>query len=191
MTETYAKLGRGGAGNFYAPSDLQPSSSDLEAQSQSRSASQTSQADLALARTLSSQQPAPEYAHTGRGGAGNWIKPSEHAAPLPTTAADVGQSATSSPASDRAAPHSHQTGGAGAAPLPKPSLRAGRGGAGNFDWGAAAAEEAERQRKEEEGRRAEEDGKKVVEEEVENALAGLTTPGRAVIGDRARRSALR
>ena len=62
--------------------------------------------------------------------------------------------------------------------------RGGRGGAGNYDWGAA--EEEERKRKGE-LERVEEEGRRRFEGEVESALKGLTPPGRVVVGDTARK----
>jgi len=79
MAESYTKLGRGGAGNFYSKKDiasvfsllhLHPSKTpnnhqpDLEAQIQD------------LTRTPTTSNP-PEYQHTGRGGAGNFVAPGE------------------------------------------------------------------------------------------------------------------
>jgi len=175
MTEPYQKTGRGGAGNFYSKEDIKPSlqPTDLESQSQSQSQSQQTEASSEdLSKSPSSQQqPPPEYAHTGRGGAGNWIKPSELPSnpTLPTTSPNT------------PAPTPLVESGIG---LVKPVFRGGRGGAGNYDWGAVEAEERKR---EEERAREEEEGRRVVDGEVESALRGLRRPGRVVVGDDARK----
>lgn len=149
-----------------------------------------------LARALSASQPAPEYLHTGRGGAGNWLKPTDLAqaglaqtsSPDPTsitptssssspTAASPSTSSSSSPPLF-ANPSSTSRPGIGVSKRvlggSKPTYKGGRGGAGNY----TDFEAEERARKEEEERvRAEMERR--VERDVE---AGLARPARAYGG---------
>ncbi|TVY32552.1 hypothetical protein LOCC1_G008955, partial [Lachnellula occidentalis] len=145
MTEPYQKTGRGGAGNFYSKEDIKPSLQPSDLESQSQRQSQQTEALEELSASNSSQPPT-EYLHTGRGGAGNWVKPSE--LPLnPTLPTTTPESTIPIPAPT---------------PLVKPVFRGGRGGAGNYDWGAVEAEE---RRREEERKRGEEEGRRVVDGE--------------------------
>ncbi|KAK2630149.1 hypothetical protein QTJ16_000969 [Diplocarpon rosae] len=119
MTEVYQKVGRGGAGNFYSKQDMVEANknSDLESASRQRPTSNPSPASTA---------PAPEYLHTGRGGAGNWVQPSELAssglAQIHPTSDLISTSKPAAGASPAA-----RVGGSS-----KPTYRSGRGGAGNY-----------------------------------------------------------
>lgn len=159
-TEPYQKLGRGGAGNFYTKQSPQ----DLESQP-------ATETETELIKTLSSQQPAAEYAHTGRGGAGNWVRPSDElfkaSEDLPTTEAKV-------VIPER---NSSLAGGGGGGGGWKATYRGGRGGAGNYEW-RDDAEERKREKEEAERRRGEVDGV------VGRALEGLREPGRVMVGGR-------
>jgi len=157
MSEPYKKVGRGGAGNFYSPKDIEDvskaaESSDLEAQSLPQTETDT---------VIPSQpREAPEYLHTGRGGAGNWIQPST------LTSSGLTQTSTS--------PATSKTGNNQIRGPSKPMYRGGRGGAGNYVDPEAEEREA-REKEEVERRRVEES----VERDVER---GLARPERAYGG---------
>ena len=103
-----------------------------------------------LARALSASQPTPEYLHTGRGGAGNWLKPTDltssgltqTSSPDPTSIAPTSSSSsstdagpsTSSSSSSLTAPPVRPGIGVSKRVLggSKPSYKGGRGGAGNY-----------------------------------------------------------
>ncbi|KAG4432596.1 hypothetical protein IFR05_011921 [Cadophora sp. M221] len=71
MSEVYRKVGRGGAGNYYSKQDIvdaTKNTGDIESQTPSTTTNTS---------TATQASPAPEYLHTGRGGAGNWVQPSE------------------------------------------------------------------------------------------------------------------
>jgi hypothetical protein len=147
-----------------------------------------------LARALSASQPAPEYLHTGRGGAGNWLKPTDltqaglaqisspdSTSITPTSTSsptEVGPSTSSSSPPLFTNPSSASRPGIGVSKRvlggSKPTYRGGRGGAGNY----TDFEAEERARREEEERvRAEMERR--VERDVE---AGLARPARAYGG---------
>jgi hypothetical protein len=148
-----------------------------------------------LARALSASQPAPEYLHTGRGGAGNWLKPTDLTqagltqtpSPDPTSLTptsssssptEVGPSTSSSSPPLFTNPSSASRPGIGVSKRvlggSKPTYKGGRGGAGNY----TDFEAEERARREEEERvRAEMERR--VERDVE---AGLARPARAYGG---------
>ncbi|KAI4211345.1 MAG: hypothetical protein LQ351_005900 [Letrouitia transgressa] len=66
-SESYRKVGRGGAGNYYSPQDVEDLqkkvAEDIESQPEAG-------AELPLA-----DENRPEYIHSGRGGAGNYETP--------------------------------------------------------------------------------------------------------------------
>lgn len=144
-----------------------------------------------LARALSASQPAPEYLHTGRGGAGNWLKPTDltqaglaqTSSPDPTSITPTSSSsptAASSSTSSSSPPLSSASSRPGIGVSKrvlggsKPTYKGGRGGAGNY----TDFEAEERARREEEERvRAEMERR--VERDVE---AGLARPARAYGG---------
>ncbi|TVY15684.1 hypothetical protein LARI1_G006812 [Lachnellula arida] len=177
------KSGRGGAGNFHSP-QVPHQPTDLESQSHSQQTKEE-YLSLPLSKTTSSQQQ-PEYAHTGRGGAGNWIKPSSNnLLHLPITNPDPNPSPSLSPAQSNGG-----NGSEGRTNIVKATYRGGRGGAGNYEWGQGAVEaeaEGKRAREEEEEEKEREKGRRVVDGEVESALRGLRRPGRVVVGDDARK----
>ncbi|ORY12547.1 hypothetical protein BCR34DRAFT_651039 [Clohesyomyces aquaticus] len=156
--------GRGGAGNIVTEAQVQAQTKrvaeDLEAQR-----SLTSSAAPPATSATSNPQ---DYAHSGRGGAGNWYQPSELAAHGSFVSPD---DSTSLPTTDRPAvstPWHPET-------QEMPVARAGRGGAGNFVW--KGEEEKERER------RVEEERRRGVEERVERVVEeGLAKPGAVVLG---------
>ncbi|KAH6719961.1 hypothetical protein DL95DRAFT_145699 [Leptodontidium sp. 2 PMI_412] len=164
MSDVYRKVGRGGAGNYYSKQDIvdaTKNTGDIESQTPSSTTVNTS---------TSHSSPAPEYLHTGRGGAGNWVQPSElKSHGLTQQSEDMHSTATTRPAE---APAQRVLGSS------KPTYRGGRGGAGNyFDDGE------EKRRVEEEERREREREREVqgrVEEDVER---GLKRPERAYGGN--------
>lgn len=143
------RSGRGGAGNIYPKGDVEKVSKpeDVESQSQVDSSS-TSINDLT--RSISATNPPPEYLHTGRGGAGNWVQPKElHSQGLTQESTLSGQDA------------SKRTIGSS-----KPTYKGGRGGAGNY--GSLEQEEQERRQQEQKKR---DQVEKAVERDVESGLA--------------------
>ncbi|OAK99216.1 hypothetical protein IQ06DRAFT_336813 [Phaeosphaeriaceae sp. SRC1lsM3a] len=157
--------GRGGAGNILqAKEDSKKIVEDVEANRASAPIAQPSQP--------TSQQPS-DYAHMGRGGAGNWYQPTE-----------LQKDGTfTQPADSTAIPTSskpqistpwHPEG------QELPVARAGRGGAGNFVW-----KSEEQVRREREGRELDELKKKEnVQREVERDVeAVLARPGAARLGE--------
>lgn len=197
MADVYKKVGRGGAGNFYSKKDAADVAtnkvrvneaiattstvlqslqlqilmviiqSDLESQTQP-----TLTADLT--RAISASKPPPEYLHTGRGGAGNWVQPSELTAQglaqvgPPDATSEASATSPSSASNAKIGVSQRVLGGA------KPTYRGGRGGAGNYTDFA----EEERLKKEEEER---------VRRETEDRItrdveAGLARPPRAYGG---------
>ncbi|PSN68021.1 hypothetical protein BS50DRAFT_572995 [Corynespora cassiicola Philippines] len=158
--------GRGGAGNIV---------SDEQVKEQSRKVADDLEANRSLASSAappltstSSQTQAQEYAHTGRGGAGNWYQPSEL-----EKAGSFSQPADSTaiPTSSRPQISTpwHPEG------QELPVARAGRGGAGNFVWRDESKEQASRE--------AEEKVKDKVRGEAERDVeAGLQKPGAALLG---------
>ncbi|KAF4983223.1 hypothetical protein FZEAL_1326 [Fusarium zealandicum] len=129
--DVYRKVGRGGAGNYYAATKADDASRDLEAQD--------------LATTLA---PPPDRAsaqvpaRAGRGGAGNYVNPAD----LPD-AREQSEMADKTAAAISASlkRNQHQRGGL-----------AGRGGAGNWKADEEQAREDERTRGEEMERKAKE-----------------------------------
>jgi len=100
-SERLQRVGRGGAGNFYLPGGgLGGETTQNESQSDPV-------VDAAIVADAVARKPLAEFAHTGRGGAGNYCSPKE------LDGMKVG-------ATDSGAP-----------PLQRPAYR-GRGGAGNF-----------------------------------------------------------
>ncbi|KAH7360571.1 hypothetical protein BKA65DRAFT_391243 [Rhexocercosporidium sp. MPI-PUGE-AT-0058] len=164
MSDVYRKVGRGGAGNYYSKQDIADATKntgDIESQTPSSPTTSTPSNTTSL--------PAPEYQHTGRGGAGNWVQPSSlQSHGLSQQPEDTHSTATTRPAE---APAQRVMGSS------KPTYRGGRGGAGNyFDDGE------ERRRVEEEERervRREREVQGRVEEDVER---GLRRPERAYGG---------
>ncbi|KAF2450092.1 hypothetical protein P171DRAFT_469941 [Karstenula rhodostoma CBS 690.94] len=153
--------GRGGAGNIMrAQEQSKKAVEDVEAQG----------APIAAPPPPSASAPAAQpYAHTGRGGAGNWYEPSKlakdgtFAAPEDATA--LPPSNTRPNVSTPWHPQNQQM----------PVGRAGRGGAGNFVW---KDDEEEEKRRGEEERRSE-----MVREGVEKDVeAGLAKPPGALLG---------
>ncbi|KAE9379164.1 hypothetical protein N431DRAFT_478238 [Stipitochalara longipes BDJ] len=189
MSEPYKKVGRGGAGNFYSKKDVE----DIKGKGKAVDPEAVPPATADLARALSASQPAPEYLHTGRGGAGNWLKPTDltssglaqtfspdptSIAPSSSSSADAGPSSpsSSSPTSSFVNPAPRPGIGVSKRVLggSKPTYKGGRGGAGNY----TDFEAEERARRDEEERvRAEMERK--VERDVE---AGLARPARAYGG---------
>lgn len=118
---------------------------------------------------LASAPAAQPYAHTGRGGAGNWYEPAKlakdgtFAAPVDATALPPTNAKPN--VSTPWHPESQQM----------PVGRAGRGGAGNFVW---KDDEEEKRTREEEEKLSEE-----VSESVERHVeAGLAKPPGALLG---------
>ncbi|RDW71108.1 hypothetical protein BP5796_04882 [Coleophoma crateriformis] len=192
--DVYKKVGRGGAGNFYSKKDIEDvkgkgKADDVEAQSPTST--------RALAAAIAASQPPPEYQHTGRGGAGNWIQPTElvtqglsqAAAREENPTAESINSSLPTPHSPSATPKS-PTARAQRPRLPPSSssssstttarYRGGRGGAGNYSVPDTAAMKAEREKKEKE---EEEKAIKLVEERIrQDVEAGLAKPAKAYGG---------
>lgn len=195
MTDAYRKVGRGGAGNFYSPKDVE----DVEKAAQARADADPEAQKAAVSPTAAADEPPSDpaqhpsstpsssstarhpystasYARTGRGGAGNFVDPvvaaaaqivTTHAQPRPATVHTTGNQSFAASSSSAAARRDH------------PSLTttttttgySGRGGAGNWtadDSQHAYEEEADRKR------RAALDAKV-----VDAVTAGLPSPIRA------------
>ncbi|KAL3423682.1 hypothetical protein PVAG01_05429 [Phlyctema vagabunda] len=182
--EAYKKVGRGGAGNFWSKKDVVEAEGkgkgrDIEAQPTSTSTSTTS------------AQPPPEYLHTGRGGAGNWVQPTElisqglaqRASPNPTDDDVATPPSSSSSAQPRARPGLTSSSSSSSS-IPKsvniPSsttttarYRGGRGGAGNYSVPESPAERERKARLE----------RAAVDERIRlDVDAGLAKPPRAYGG---------
>lgn len=180
MAEQYMKAGRGGAGNFYSKQDLVDAAKtahqdDPEAQSTIND----------LTRVPTTSNAAPEYLHTGRGGAGNWVQPSslqsqglsQAASPNATSTTSVLLPSTNTSQSTQGynkaifGPPQRTIGSS------KPIYRGGRGGAGNY-VDPEVEERMKRERAE-----AEEKARIEVEKKVERDVeAGLARPPRAYGG---------
>jgi hypothetical protein len=118
-----------------------------------------------------SQQPS-EYAHMGRGGAGNWYQPTELQKDGTFTQAADSTAVPTSSKPQISTPWHPET-------QEMPIARSGRGGAGNFVW-----KSDEQIRKEKDGRELDELKKKeTVSQEVERDVeAVLARPGAARLG---------
>ncbi|KAH8664985.1 hypothetical protein BGZ60DRAFT_529331 [Tricladium varicosporioides] len=175
MTEPYRRAGRGGAGNFWSQEDVKNVEKNESADVESQNPSAT-ESDLQRTQTALSARETPEYAHIGRGGAGNFHTPSS--IPLSPTAPSI-PTRTSSQASTL--PNSSIPRPVAQVPE-QPAFRGGRGGAGNFLWGNGAEEEERvKQLREAEEREREERLKMEIAASVEG---GLQRPPGAVVGDR-------
>ncbi|KAF2101845.1 HET-domain-containing protein [Rhizodiscina lignyota] len=137
--------GRGGAGNIWqAQVENKRVAEDVEAQ---HSQSTASPSAPSISTNMSSEPQ--QYAHSGRGGAGNWYSPvelSQHGTFSSTSTSPTSPSSVT-PTSATATGAMHQE---------LPSAKSGRGGMGNFVWGPSEKEkeEWERRRQEEERVRA-------------------------------------
>lgn len=154
--------GRGGAGNIVSDAQMQDQSKkiaeDLEA----------NRSPTSSAAPPATSTPAQDYAHMGRGGAGNWCQPAEleregeFTQPLDSTALPTSSKPLVS------TPWHPET-------QELPVARVGRGGAGNFVW---KDEERERKRAIEQ-----EKVKAQVDEKVERDVElGLAKPPSVVLG---------
>ncbi|KAF2125830.1 hypothetical protein P153DRAFT_425617 [Dothidotthia symphoricarpi CBS 119687] len=161
--------GRGGAGNFYkAQEESKKAAEDLE--------ENRTQPTTSTTATSTAAQAAQPYAHTGRGGAGNWYEPATLQQTGTFTQPD---DATRLPTGEKPAVSApwHPEG------VELPVARSGRGGAGNFVWkGEAHGEKMNDGEKE-----REEMVRRGVERDVE---AGLQRPGAARVGGKSHWSML-
>ncbi|KAF2824749.1 hypothetical protein CC86DRAFT_325942, partial [Ophiobolus disseminans] len=157
--------GRGGAGNILqAKEDTKKAASDIEAAHASTTTQPTAEP--------TPQQPPSDYAHMGRGGAGNWYQPTALSKDGTfTQPAD----ATTQPTSSQPAVSTpwHPEG------QELPVARSGRGGAGNFVWRSEEQVRLEREGREMQDMKRKEDVSEAVERDVER---GLQMPGRARLG---------
>jgi len=140
MAESSRRIGRGGAGNFYSPKHVEDASKAAAAEDPEAQTPIMTTNDLT--RASASTAPPPEYQHTGRGGAGNWVKPDELESQGFSQEHDSISTATSP------TPVSGTSFVLGAS---KPTYRGGRGGAGNY----TDAETEERGKEKEESLRRE------------------------------------
>jgi hypothetical protein len=170
--------GRGGAGNYYAAQEESKKATEVSAPMSSdlrgihRYSYPNNRQDVEANRTTStttasssrSAQPSKasqDYAHMGRGGAGNWYEPKELSKEGTfTQPADATAIPTSS--KPQVSTPWHPEG------QELPVARSGRGGAGNFVWKSAQGEEEKREREDQERR----EGLRVqAERSVEGSLA--------------------
>ncbi|KAL8863638.1 MAG: hypothetical protein Q9178_000321 [Gyalolechia marmorata] len=68
-SDTYLKVGRGGAGNYYSRQDIQQVQNQVDIEAQTKTAGELRAADA----------KEREYVHSGRGGAGNYSSASDAA----------------------------------------------------------------------------------------------------------------
>ncbi|KAI9882438.1 MAG: hypothetical protein M1823_005818 [Watsoniomyces obsoletus] len=193
------KVGRGGAGNIF--NEAEPAirrSDDLEAQRSLEDDLAVDEADT-RDRINNTNRPPPDYAHSGRGGAGNWFSPREEiekvgkeqemkpmekdrvgkpSSPGPNPGpSPLTSTTTSSPAKATPTPSSPIT-------VVRPEFKfrpGGRGGAGNIEFGRQIAEQHRREKE----NRMQQGIKKDVEisqQVVVDVEAGLTTPPKARLG---------
>ena len=152
-----APYGRGGAGNYEAAiqRDNEKISNDLEANQSAADNATNSYAPPDIAEKSEAQ-----YAHTGRGGAGNYYSPQD----LSQTGSFVGAQTSHILGDGTPAPSDNSR------PAAAPPPKTGRGGAGNFDFGT---NEAERKaaRQHEEADRRQQQLKQDVEKGVQEKLA--------------------
>lgn len=122
--------GRGGAGNILAVQQEKARvASDVEA-NLPPTVDSAAAAGSAAAGSAAAPTPIQDYAHSGRGGAGNYYSPKD--------LKETGRFSDRNPvvqASGAAQNHNH------ASPSPAPVARYGRGGAGNMSFGASESEE--------------------------------------------------
>lgn len=154
--------GRGGAGNIaQAAATSKKAAEDVEAANPASNA--------ASAPSQTSSTASQDYAHMGRGGAGNWFQPK--------TLQQEGTFSQQTPAESTAQP-TNTTPNVSKPWTPEgqelPVARHGRGGAGNMVW---KSEEMWRQEKADEQRRREE-----IERNAEAAAGGLQSPTKALFG---------
>jgi hypothetical protein len=156
-----APYGRGGAGNYEAAiqRDNEKISNDLEANQSAADNATNSYAPPDIAEKSEAQ-----YAHTGRGGAGNYYSPQD----LSQTGSFVGAQTSHILGDGTPAPSDNSR--PAAAPAAAPPPKTGRGGAGNFDFGI---NEAERKaaRQHEDADRRQQQLKQDVEKGVQEKLA--------------------
>ncbi|CAN9225272.1 hypothetical protein CC77DRAFT_1017879 [Alternaria alternata] len=156
--------GRGGAGNYYAAQEQSKKAvEDVEA-NRSTTDTQPIHSSTPVQPSNSSQ----DYAHMGRGGAGNWYQPTElQKEGTFTQAVDATAIPTSS--KPQISTPWHPEG------QEMPVARSGRGGAGNFVW---KSEEQKKGQRDDEERRIE-----GLRDEVERSVeAGLAKPPFALLG---------
>ncbi|KAH7382271.1 hypothetical protein BKA66DRAFT_512346 [Pyrenochaeta sp. MPI-SDFR-AT-0127] len=155
--------GRGGAGNINAAKQSsKKAAEDLEA---NRSTAPPPTRSPLPAQPSNASQ---DYAHMGRGGAGNWYQPTElQKEGTFTTPSDATAIPTGSKPQISTPWHPENQ--------ELPVARSGRGGAGNFVW--KSEEKGSREKEDEEKRR------EVVSQGVERDVeAGLAKPPGAVLG---------
>ncbi|KAF7879551.1 hypothetical protein EAF04_000746 [Stromatinia cepivora] len=173
--ESYKKVGRGGAGNFYSKQDVERSNgaSDLEAQSSSSTSKHNKTPSLIsqALRAVGGSGPPPEYQHTGRGGAGNLASPASLLNSGLTQTTTNYENPTINPAPPSSSPRNVKSS------MQSIVYKGGRGGAGNYDWEADETAK-ENQRISEENSRKEIE-KKVVGDVDGDGEGGLRKPGRA------------
>ena len=160
-----APFGRGGAGNIEAvQKENERINNDLEA---SQSAADNVGNDFVPPADI--QRDEQQYAHTGRGGAGNYYSPKDlnqkgnfsdaHRSHIPGDG-------TLAPAEGSTAPPSYNAVSSGT----EAARKTGRGGAGNYDFGINEAEtKAARRRREEDEKQAR--LKQDIEKGVQESLA--------------------
>ncbi|KAL2074776.1 hypothetical protein VTL71DRAFT_8555 [Oculimacula yallundae] len=166
MSDAYRKVGRGGAGNYYSKQDI----ADATKNANDTSSLPTTNPSSTPSASTNKPAPTPEYLHTGRGGAGNFIQPSTlQSSGLKQTSEDMHSTETTRPSE---APEQRVMGSS------KPNYRGGRGGAGNYYDDGEEKRRIEEERELEEKRKVELAGR--VEEDVER---GLRRPERAYGGE--------
>lgn len=143
-----APYGRGGAGNYEAiQRENEKVNNDLE-----RSQSTAEKAGINYIPPDIAERSEAQYAHTGRGGAGNYYSPRDLVENGNFSGAQTSHilgDGTPAPSSDNVKPAAAPAAGSG----PVPTAKTGRGGAGNFEWGTSEADRKAAQQQEEADRR--------------------------------------
>ncbi|KAL1296900.1 hypothetical protein AAFC00_004513 [Neodothiora populina] len=182
--------GRGGAGNIEAatnPSVIIPTASvpaannsaskDLEKNQQQAEDYLDSRTSLAnYAGTAHDSLHNQQYAHMGRGGAGNYYSPWELQMRGEFTGAGTSHVLGDGTPQPKSQETESQGGSAAAAksaqqPAPVKEMLRGRGGAGNFSYGVSESEEKAWRKKQEEEERKKAELRNAAEKSAEDSLA--------------------
>ncbi|KAF2091542.1 hypothetical protein K490DRAFT_31526 [Saccharata proteae CBS 121410] len=174
--------GRGGAGNIAQVEEANKrAAEDLEASQQAAETTlDPSPADLptrtdsnAAVAAAAAAPPLQEYAHMGRGGAGNYYSPASLEQTGTFSAPGPADTSTAEPVRE-ADPGAAAAAAAAAAAPDMPIARTGRGGAGNFHWAEQQPVQGGAERN------TEEQVRERVESDVEK---GLSRPPNAFLGN--------
>ncbi|KAF2225250.1 hypothetical protein BDZ85DRAFT_194722 [Elsinoe ampelina] len=155
--------GRGGAGNFEAAQAVKQAAQDRAA----NDVEAQKGVDDDLTKSLAESKAPAQYAHSGRGGAGNYYSPQE--------LTKTGQFEATAPGAEQPdIPTTSTLQSKAQAQATLPAYR-GRGGAGNYETTAADAKEISRTQAE----HAEKEQERIRESIAKDVESGLARPERA------------